>query len=68
MSDPWSIVVTDNGPDATRPPHETFRFVARARNTATGEVIYGKGDSKLEAQQDAYIQIEQARKHQKVTG
>ena len=64
MSDPWSIVVTDNGPDATRPPHETFRFVARAKNAQTGEIVYGRGDSEREARQDAYIQIEQARKEQ----
>ena len=68
MSGDWKITVSDNGPDATRPPHETFRFVARAKNAATGDIIYGKGDSQLEARQDAYIQIEQARKHQKVTG
>ncbi len=57
----WNIVVSDNGPDAKRPPHETFRYVARAKNS-DGQIIYGRGDSELEARQDAYIQIEQMRK------
>lgn len=62
MSNSWNIVITDNGPDATRPPHETFRFVARAKNTDEPVILYGHGDSELEARQDAYIQIEQTKK------
>lgn len=63
MSD-WSIVVTDNGPDAERPPYVTFRFVARALKTDEPVVVYGYGDSELEARQDCYIQIEQQKKAQ----